>query len=187
MKNSKRVKNQKKKLSRVKNFRKQRGSSDPPRTNDFHVYFNYINDDDSVADRILSRQLNSNELELIRADIFETRGVLIDNSKNQVLNLEIDNIVQLTEPYNGKYFRLILTINNLSNKDALLLILDFMHTNSLGEIQFIKAVGENIYRSEDDIYIENATGTERWGAKEQETLLNERFQRIVIERGQLHL
>ena len=62
-----------------------------------------------------------------------------------------------------------------------------MHTNSLGEIQFIKAVGENIYRSEDDIYIENATGTERWGAKEQETLLNERFQRIVIERGQLHL
>jgi hypothetical protein len=59
--------------------------------------------------------------------------------------------------------------------------------NSFGEIQFIKKIGEIIYRSEDYVDIENATGTERWGAQEQEILLKERFQRVVIEKGQLQL
>lgn len=186
MRNSKRVKN-KKKISKVNHLGKQRGSGDPTRTNNFHVFFNYINYDNEDVDRILSRKLNSEEIAEIQGDILNTKRILLDQSQNQFENLEIGNIIKFEEPYNGKYFRLILTVNNLSNKDALLLIIDFMHMNSFGEIQFIKAIGEIIYRSEDYVDIENATGTERWGAQEQETLLKERFQRVVIEKGQLQL
>ena len=187
MRNSKRAKNPKKRLSKVKHFGKHIGSGDPPRTNDFHVYFNYVNYDNEDDNRILSRPLNSHEIAEIQVDILNTKRILLDQSQNQFENLEIGNIIQFEEPYNGKYFRLILTVNNISNKDALLLIIDFMHMNSFGEIQFIKAIGETIYRSEDDVDIENATGTERWGAQEQEILLKERFQRVVIEKGQLQL
>jgi len=187
MRNSKREKNQKKRMSKVNHFAKQRGSGDPTRTNNFHVFFNYINYDNEDIDRILIRALNSDEIAEIQEDILNTKRVLLDQSQNQFQNLEIGNIIKFEEPYNGKYFRLILTVNNLSKKDALLLIIDFMYMNSFGEIQFIKKIGEIIYRSEDYVDIENATGTERWGAQEQEILLKERFQRVVIEKGQLQL
>jgi hypothetical protein len=142
MRNSKRAQNQKKKLSRVKRFRKQRGSSDPDKIKITHftVYYDYmINNFEDEGDRngqFLTRGLTPYELGECQDWMRETRDIIIEDHAPQFADLEVGRLTQLEPPYHGKRFSLFLRIRNKSTEEAIDLIRDFMDETAADHVLF---------------------------------------------------
>ena len=142
MRNSKRAQNQKKKLSRVKRSRKQRGSSDPDKkkTKHFTVYYNYIvlnfPNEDGRNGEFLTRTLTPYELGVCRDSARETREAIIGQYAPQFAYLEVGLVAQLEEPYDGKRFSLPIKVYNKSNDQAIDLIRNYMDEIASEDVRF---------------------------------------------------